>query len=334
MQNNSSQAVIVLGMHRSGTSALAGALSMLGINPGEHLMPAHADTNPKGFWEHNEIVKVHNLLFEKLGSNWADISALPNRWWKRPEVLSLKSKLRDIVQHEFAESSLWLLKDPRLCRFLPMWLDILNELGVQPYFVICLRNPSEVVASLNKRDGMIKEEAYLLWLKYVLESERWSREYPRTVVTYTNILKNWRSVSSSLEKALDINLKGEDPTVVQNIDEFLEPGLRHHVASVYTLSKGEIPALALKVYELMISTHIGDLEESLSDIYRQVDEKCDLVSPWITRNRALEKENMDLKQQNSWQQSELSRVKSTVSWQVTKPLRFCAFLYRRLFGNR
>ena len=73
-----SRSIIVLGMHRSGTSALTGVLSYLGADPGPSLIPGIEGINPKGFWEHSEIVKVHNNLLTALGSSWDDERALPN----------------------------------------------------------------------------------------------------------------------------------------------------------------------------------------------------------------------------------------------------------------
>ncbi len=65
----SRKAIVVLGMHRSGTSALCGALDVLGVNFGQRLAPATKD-NEKGHWEHPEIVALHDELLRSLGSRW------------------------------------------------------------------------------------------------------------------------------------------------------------------------------------------------------------------------------------------------------------------------
>ena len=69
---HNSKAVIVLGMHRSGTSALAGMLSLLGIQFGRSLFPPQAD-NPRGYWEHREIVDLDDRMLMALGSSWDDM---------------------------------------------------------------------------------------------------------------------------------------------------------------------------------------------------------------------------------------------------------------------
>ncbi len=85
MQHNT--AVIVLGMHRSGTSALAGMLSMLGVQFGDSLMAPQAD-NSKGFWEHRDIVGLNDRILAAFDSSWDDVrpipgQSLPHRAWQR-----------------------------------------------------------------------------------------------------------------------------------------------------------------------------------------------------------------------------------------------------------
>ena len=338
MDDKANRAVIILGMHRSGTSVLAGVLSMLGINPGEHLMSAQAEVNPKGFWEHREIVELHDQLFETLDSSWDDISALTESWSKNPAIQPLKSRLVKIVQRDFADSPLWLLKDPRLCRLLPLWLEIFDELGIAPHFIICMRNPYEVVASLGKRDGILDSEAYLLWLRYVLDAERWSRDYSRLIVSYENLLTDWQSVTDAIKEALDIELAVDDLEVKHRITEFIEPGLRHHNASeVDVKDELGIYDLAKNVYQLLTTASVDSVKDSLTGLSKQVDEHCDLVYPWANNNRKLRKQVNGLKQETvalqqlvADQQAELNRIKSTMSWQITKPLRLCANLLRRI----
>lgn len=73
--------ICVLGMHRSGTSALAGALNLVGVNFGSNLMPAQASENPKGYWEHLDIVRTHDDVFTLFGASWDDPRPLPESWW-------------------------------------------------------------------------------------------------------------------------------------------------------------------------------------------------------------------------------------------------------------
>src|SRR6516225_10357393 len=101
-----STAVIVLGMHRSGTSALAGALHHLGVELGEHLMPASPD-NQRGYWEHRDIVAVNHRLMAELGAAWDDIRPLPASWERGEVALRSSASLASIMTRDFAQASLW-----------------------------------------------------------------------------------------------------------------------------------------------------------------------------------------------------------------------------------
>lgn len=332
MKAKPAKVVVILGMHRSGTSALAGVLSMLGINPGECLMRAQAVVNPKGFWEHAEIVELHEQLLEALDSSWDDVSALPDLWWAKEQLFPFKDRLIGIVQRDFGRSPLWLLKDPRVCRLLPLWLDILQDMKIKPYFVICLRDPYEVAASLQERDGIMGGEACLLWLRHVLDAEQWSRGYPRSLVTYEDVLNDWRSVCGTLEQAMGVRLRGRDAYVIKQIEEFIEPGLRHHIVAEHGKSVGEVVGMAIEVYRLIKSVPLEDARESLSLLSEKVDKWSNVLLPWARETRRLRKNLEELKRHGVWLESELCRIKSTISWRVTKPLRFVAFLLRHVLA--
>lgn len=76
MTNN---CLIVLGMHRSGTSAATRACNLLGVDFGTRLMAPSPD-NPLGHWEHDDIVPLHEKLLKVLESSWDDVRKLPKNW--------------------------------------------------------------------------------------------------------------------------------------------------------------------------------------------------------------------------------------------------------------
>jgi len=334
MTENKKQAVFILGMHRSGTSALAGVLSRLGIYPGTNLIPSHQDVNPKGFWEHKEIVELHDQIFGELGITWDNITPLPDNWWEISNIVPLKNKLSEIVRREFDQAALWLLKDPRLCRLLPMWLEILKEFGFTPYFILCVRNPLEVAESLQKRDKLGKYEAVLLWLVYVLESEKWSRGCIRTVVTFDSFLDNWRNICGWVEKNLDVKLSADDPEVIKNISEFIEPGLKHYnLPKKNVINDNPIYILADKAYQLFLSKPIDDIGEMFSELESNLNNVKQTVLPLFTHNTQLRYEVQALEAESQAQQAEIARIKTSLSWNVTKPLRLCIFLIRKILGQ-
>lgn len=334
-------ALIVLGMHRSGTSALAGTLSLLGIDPGPSLMPAHGGINPKGFWEHADIVAVHERLLAALHTSWHDERPLPDRWWKSPTIAPFREELIDIINRDFSRSPAWILKDPRLCRLLPLWLEILAAFGAEPRFALCLRNPAEVAQSLAQRDGIPESRALLLWLRHLLEAVVWTQGYPRTIVNYEQLLADWRSVAIPLLHNLSLPVP-TDTTLFAKVDDFLEPSLRHHRAEVSPISDNHILQLAIQVFDIARSTPVEQLPAALATVADEVNTVGHLIAPWAAQiqsmtaatqamaatTHTLNESIIHLENRITSLNTEIARIKSTVSWQVTKPLRLIANLPR------
>ena len=180
-------------MHRSGTSALAGALHRLGVKLGDAMMPATTGINERGFWEHSDIVGVHERMLAALNSSWDDVRRLPDCWWRDDTVRPFRTELLGILRRDFSSAPLWALKDPRMCRLLPLWLDIIEEVGFTPHLIHIHRHPIEVSSSLEKRDGFSRIKAMFLWLDHNLSAERSSRGFDRVFIGYDRLLDNTRA---------------------------------------------------------------------------------------------------------------------------------------------
>ncbi|MGH8601293.1 MAG: sulfotransferase family protein [Gammaproteobacteria bacterium] len=314
------KALLVLGMHRSGTSALTGTLNLLGIHVGDSLIPASEDVNPKGFWEHAGVVDLHERLLASIGSSWSDERSLPQQWWLLPEVQLFRQELVQMLEADFAKVAVWAIKDPRMCRLMPLWHQVFEDLGCSPRVVIILRDPREVARSLAIRDGISEERSALLWLQHLLNAEKWTRKYPRTIITFEGLLENWRTAAERIESELEMPLKYLDAEVQRRVDSFLEPTLRHH--AFVGSSSGAVTKLALEVYRILAELHDTErLEASLEGVDCQAASFERLVAPWSDEVQALRRElyvrGVALEELNY----EVSRIKGTFSWRVTAPLR-------------
>jgi hypothetical protein len=225
--SSKNRAIIVLGMHRSGTSAFAGVLSLLGVDLGSKLLAASA-TNQAGYWEHSEVVTIHDKLLMALGSSWDDPAPLPVGWLASPEVALYRARLLEIIRADFAAAPLWALKDPRLCRLLPLWIPLLAEAACDPLWVLVERHPAESIRSLEKRDGLSKEKSELLWLKYTLDAERETRGQNRVVITMDQLLAGWEETLARVVRVLDTPWPLPPERAAARVREFLDPGKRHH----------------------------------------------------------------------------------------------------------
>ncbi len=220
-------AIIMLGPHRSGTSALAGIVHFLGVDLGKDLIEPRPD-NPSGFWELKPVVAIHNSIFDTLAIAWHSILPLAENWWLQELIVGRRRAIVSCLRRNFNGVSTWGLKDPRMCRLMPMWHGILAELNCRPCFIHMARHPVEVAESLHRRNGLDSDKSVLLWLVSVLESERETRCYPRVFVTYDQVMANWRETLEKCSSQLGVQWPVAIDDAARDVDAFLRPALRHH----------------------------------------------------------------------------------------------------------
>ena len=218
--------VLVLGMHRSGTSALTRILNLHGAALGEDLMPAARD-NPSGFWEHSAAVAIHERLLARLGMAWDDPRPLPPEWQDGEPAREALEAIDALIAREFATQRLWAVKDPRLCRFASLWRRAMEKRGIEANVVLVTRDPAEVAASLQARDGLPLAVGNLLWGRYLVDALHAAEGLPRRLVHYGELLHDWRTVIDGVDHALQLGLH-RDARVEAECDRFLSPQLRHH----------------------------------------------------------------------------------------------------------
>lgn len=244
-------ALIVLGMHRSGTSATTGALQCLGVQLGRNLYAGHRDINAKGYFEHGDIADANDEALQVLGSSWDDVLLKDDGWWRRESLKPYATTIRKVVRRDFARSRLWAVKDPRVCRLLPWWLDILAAEAITPYFLFVLRAPADVFRSLERRDGFSEEKAAMLWILHYLEAELWTRGRPRGFIDYDAFVE---APQASIERvANELGLAfPTSPAAARNcLAQLVTPELRHHRAAASLRGGSAVTDLASELHWLL-----------------------------------------------------------------------------------
>ena len=227
MGENARVAVLVAGMHRSGTSALARLLSLLGCDLPGTLMAA-ASSNETGHWESVPIVDLNDEILASAGSVWDDWESIDPSWYRSPVAERFRERARSVLCEEFGDSRLFVLKDPRICRLLPFWIEAVEGFGAEPLVVCPVRNPLDVAGSLERRDGIDPSIGLLMWLRHVLDGEHASRGRRRAYLRYEHLLSRSHGVVARLEDALGVFWPRRSTTTGLDIDGFLSPELRHH----------------------------------------------------------------------------------------------------------
>ncbi len=226
-------ALMVLGMHRSGTSVLTRVIGALGATlPADPLRPS-AD-NPEGYHEPAGLVTAHDALLRAADSAWFDTRPLDASALPADAVPRMAAALR----RSFGDAPFFVVKDPRTCRFVPLLRAALADTGARASAVIALRHPAEVAASLGRRDRMSAAYAGLLWARHMIEAERETRDMPRVIVAYGALLADWRDSVARIAALGDAVLPEEAA-----MGAILRPDLRHHTGPAAAATPPDLAAL-------------------------------------------------------------------------------------------
>lgn len=224
---NGHNCVFVLGMHRSGTSFLSGCLHVLGVDFGDSLMQANAD-NLMGYWEHPDVFALHEHLFQELSSSWAFTGALPQDWRIGQAGRRAYGRIRSLIERNFAESPIFAVKDPRLCRFLPLWLEVMRDMDIAVHPVVIVRDPIEVALSLATVHQLPLQRARLLWLIHYRDLLSCLGEKSYALLSYEQLLDNPIAALDGIVGKLDLTLPYSVQDKQRTLLRFAQPELRRH----------------------------------------------------------------------------------------------------------
>jgi hypothetical protein len=184
--------------------------------------------NVTGHWEPKAVVDIHEDLLTIVGSAWDDIAAFPRSWFDSDASLPFRARLAGALRRDFGDARLIVVKDPRICRLVPLWKSVLAELDIEPLFVIPIRNPLEIAASLERRDQFPQQKSLLLWLRYFLDAERDTRDYPRSFVAYDSLLTDWRTVVDTIGRDIRVTWPRRSDAAAAETEQFISRQHRHH----------------------------------------------------------------------------------------------------------
>jgi hypothetical protein len=221
-------AIVISGMHRSGTSSIAGVVSKLGAAlPAGKLLASKPD-NPRGFFESEEINLLNDRILAECGTNWSDWRAVNNEWPSNPKYPAFLEAATRLLDQEYGASRFIFLKDPRFSKILPFWILALASSGFRACHIIPVRHPDEVAASLGKLHTVPKNLAKLTWVRHLLDAEFYSRNQPRIFVFWDDLLDHWERTAVEIANRFDITWPSLTDQVRTDIDHFVGRELQHH----------------------------------------------------------------------------------------------------------
>ena len=360
METENKRLIVVLGMHRSGTSAITRGLQVTGVELGDRLIPPIDGNNAKGFWEDIDLNALNNEMLHAIDSDWCHLAAIDSI---DVEILCKQGyflRAAEMLQQKADSAPVFGIKDPRVAKLLPFWKEVFSHCKFDVSYVMAIRNPLSVVKSLSKRDGLEAEQSYLLWLGHVITSLTGSAGSKRVLVDYDRLMQSPDMELVRIAKNADLKI---DPAELQIYKtEFLDSALQNTVYDLNDLLlDNACPPIVREVYAALLNVASDKARfedaELQNKIVRWSDEFDRLKSSLLLADRLFtqkliatqavaerdsqiaslsqtvtERDNQiaSLDQAVDDARRELAQVLASKSWQITKPFRFA----RRVVVNR
>jgi hypothetical protein len=268
---NGLTAICVLGMHRSGTSAVTAAIHALGadLGPESQRMAVRAD-NPEGFFEHQGLTDLNDELLEMLGGSWHEPPAVSPGWEHSPGLQDLRDRAERLLRDDFGDCPLWAWKDPRTCLTLPFWRRFLPA---DLKCIVCVRHPLDVAQSLRRRDGFSIEKGVDLWVRYTSLALAHRSGAPTLLVAYDDLVDRHTSEVRRLQSF--VSPTRANPLLATEVaTDVVKPRLRHFHAD---LDAREASDAASTLYMALVSLVARQQGRELDQA------ELDLIGPLLAR---------------------------------------------------
>jgi hypothetical protein len=232
-RDSSEHPICVTGMGRCGTSLTTALIGLLGVDlgPTQGMLPAATDDNARGYWEQREIYEINEEILGIFGGTWGHPPHFPPHWERSPALAAVRDRASRSLADLFGTCGRrWAWKDPRVAITLPFWRDLIGEMD----YVLCVRNPADVAASLAQRDTeeLDFDDSVALWLQYMRAALENTQGHPRLVLHYEDYFTDTdRQIRRLTDFVYGPGTQLSDETR-ERIESFIEPGLWHNRDSI------------------------------------------------------------------------------------------------------
>ncbi|MFZ1814299.1 MAG: glycosyltransferase [Rhizobiaceae bacterium] len=220
--------LLVLGMHRSGTSALTRVINLMGAGLPRDMIDAGLG-NEAGHWEPRKIVAFNDRLLGELNSAWFD--------WRRADLSALGASRLSAIDAELAaiigdqyRDPVIVLKDPRICRIADHFVRALEKGMGEVRLVHVFRHPVDVAQSLNARNDLPVAYGLLLWLRHVIDAQLCVNRNGGAAVSFESLFSDRQETLARLGASLKLG-RTQPAAIRDQIDAFLDPSLRRQTGN-------------------------------------------------------------------------------------------------------
>lgn len=311
---------VVLGMARGGTSAVARALGVVGVDLGENLTRADKIWNPTGFWEDNDIVyKINRNLFSLLGEAWMSTQLIDVEKLHSDNLATLHVDAVNLLEKRISQSTNWGFKDPRTAKLLPFWQRVFAELKLNECYVIALRNPLSSARSYSHLSGERLESCLLFWVMHMVSAIENTQGKNRIIVNYDSLLKQPEVELIRMVEKSNNGLVIDPDEASHYVNHFLDKKLHRHASDEEELLNNpaiQAVSLSAKIYFLLGKVARDELRfESNEFAAAWLEIMCEFrgnypayqyINKVINRTRALDKK--------------IHKIRKSLPWKFISPL--------------
>jgi hypothetical protein len=300
------KSIIIVGMHRSGTSAASGELSRLGVFMGKDLLEAKEGINEKGYGENVKIIDLNEEIFDGMHSSWDDPMGLIKQQSLTKLSESFDDKAEALLIEEYQHKKLWGMKDPRVSILLPFWKKALSNIGCEVNYLFIIRHPNEVVKSLVKRNGFSEKKGLILWLNYNLSTYLHTTSQNRIILNFDDVISSPADVEQRLKEHFNL----EFPSTEKEF--FIERSLKNQESNPNTKeSTNFLEHTAMTLFNAILSDNSTKIKE-INRVYTEYMQGLDSVL--IEHLEALKKIEVDNRMFTK-------KIIDSKAWKLVKPIR-------------
>ncbi|MBQ74744.1 MAG: hypothetical protein CMQ20_06930, partial [Gammaproteobacteria bacterium] len=302
MKTSKERLIVVIGMHRSGTSCITRGLEVLGVGLGNNLMPAAPGDNEKGFFEDIDFNQLNIELLGHLGHDWDTLHPVSASELESELVTQFKNRAITLVHEKLNRTPVLGLKDPRATRLLPFWESVFKDCDLDASYILAIRNPVSVFESLRKRNGFSSLKSTYLWLEHIIPTIPLLQKRNTVIVEYENVLANPKKELTRMAEFLEL-AKPDSKKLAKYENEFLDLNLQHQKFIDLSGLEFEIN-LVKSAYDLLHLLSSKETQASAGQVSRKLSslqKAFDLITPQLSLEARRETQSKinDLKNSNS-----------------------------------
>jgi hypothetical protein len=308
--------LLVLGMHRSGTSVTTRLLECLGAVNSTRLMPPVIENNEKGFFEDLDIYHFNEgKLLPHLKLSWHSLAFVDWSQLPTPTRSQFALEALEITRRNYsAANPLSILKEPRIGILLPFWLSVLRHAGYNVQVVCAVRDPASVARSLAKRDGFSITQAGMLYVTNWISILSHIQDLPVAFVQFDEIFSNPARVARMVADQLRLPVPGDFESRLHNFSSsFFDSSLRHSSLEKRDLPlETDLPPLAISIYESLLAAAQSQNIKKTAKLVAYAEEMLACVKPVLTDFDRIFQDLTGSRHRNSANEVELQQLKAAL----------------------